>query len=72
MWSVIDPQAEPLTATLASSSFDLGRYNFVWQFAADSSGWHTVTLNADEFTASCVQRILVFASRVYLPVVLRG
>lgn len=71
-WSVIAPPAMPLTATLVSSSFDLGRYNFVWQFAANSSGWHTVTLHADEFMAPFTRRILLFASRLFLPIVLRG
>ena len=71
-WSVIAPPAVPLTATLVSSSFALGRYNFVWQFAAKSSGWHTVTLNADEFMQPFVRRILAYASRNYLPIVLRN
>jgi hypothetical protein len=29
-------------------------------------------LNADEFVAPFVRRILVLASRIYLPIVLRG
>jgi hypothetical protein len=69
---VSDALASSLTTTLVLSSFDLGRYHFVWQFTAVSSGWHTVTLNTDEFTQSFVRRILVFASRIYLPVILRG
>ncbi len=70
--SVSDPVGTPLTTTLVSSSFDLERYHFAWQFTTESSGWHTVTLSADEFMQPFVQRVLVFASRVYLPIVLRG
>jgi len=50
----------------------MGRYTFGWQFTAEASGWHTVTLNADEFMQPFVRRILVVASQVFLPIVLRG
>jgi hypothetical protein len=62
----------PLTATLVSSDFAGSGYNFVWQFTTESSGWHTVTLNADEFILPFVQRLLVATTRIYLPIVLRG
>ena len=61
-----------LTTTPVFSNFDLGRYYFAWQFTAESSGWHTVTLNADEFMQPFVRPLLVLASRIYLPVILRG
>ena len=69
---VTDPVGASLTTTLASSDFTAGWYNFVWRFTAETSGVHTVTLNADEFMASFVRRVLVAASRIYLPIVLRG
>ena len=69
--SVLDPQAAPLTPTFVSSDFNLGRYNLAWQFTAEASGRHTVTLNAGEFMQLFVRRILVFASQIYLPTVLR-
>ena len=67
-----DRTGTALTTTLVLSNFDLGRYNFAWQFRAEASGWHTVTLSADEFMQPFVRRILVFASQVYLPIVLRN
>jgi hypothetical protein len=38
---------------------------------AESSGWHTVTLDAAEFMAPWVRRVLVSALRIYLPIVFR-
>ncbi len=61
-----------LTTTQVSSNFDAGRCYFVGQFTAESSGWHTVTLSADEFMQPFVRRILVVASQVYLPIVMRN
>jgi hypothetical protein len=68
---VHDPAGLPLTATLVSSDFIAGWYNFVWQFTAEANGLHTVTLNADEFISPFVRRVLVAASQIYLPIVLR-
>jgi hypothetical protein len=69
---VSDTLDTALTTTQVLSNLDGGRYNFGWQFTAEASGWHTVTLNADEFLQPFVRRILVVASRVLLPIVLRG
>ncbi len=69
--SVSDPLGAPLTTTWVTSDFDLERYRVTWQFTAESSGWHTVTLNAAEFMQPFVQPVLVAASRIYLPMVLR-
>jgi len=43
-----------------------------WQFTARVSGWHTVTLNAAEFSQPFMRQVLVVATRIYLPIVLRG
>ncbi|HTP09785.1 MAG TPA: hypothetical protein VMP08_16125 [Anaerolineae bacterium] len=69
---VSDPAGLPLTSTLVSSDFSAGWYNFAWQFTAEASSWHTVTLNAGEFMSPFVRRVLVATSRVYLPSVLRN
>jgi len=61
-----------LTTTPVFSNWDVGRYHFAWQFIAKSSGWHTVTLNADGFMQPFVRQLLVLAARIYLPVILRG
>jgi hypothetical protein len=69
---ITDPAGLPLTATLIFSDFVGGEYNFVWHFTTEASGLHTVTLHADEFMAPFVRPILAAASRIYLPIVLRG
>ncbi len=69
---VNDPFAAPLATTLVSSQVIDGRYDLTWQFTAQASGWHTVTMNAAEFVQPFLRRILVIATRVYLPIVLRG
>ena len=68
---VTDPSGLPLTATLVASDFNGEGYNFVWQFTAEASGLHTVTLNADDFITPFVRRVLVAVLRSYLPIVLR-
>jgi hypothetical protein len=67
--SVADPQNGLLTTTLVSSAFNAGWYNFAWQFTAAASGWHTITFNADDFTQPYARRVLVAATRSYLPVI---
>ena len=69
---VSDTMDTSLTTTQVLSNFDMGQYTFGWQFTAEASGWHTVTLNADEFMQPFVRRILVVASQVFLPIVLGG
>jgi hypothetical protein len=68
---VNDAQNQALSTTWVLSDFTAGRYLAVGTFDAKSSGWHTVTLAATEFTQPFVQRVLVIAARVHLPVVLR-
>jgi hypothetical protein len=69
---VSDAQNQTLSTTWVLSDFTAGRYLAVGAFGAKSSGRHTVTLNAAEFTQPFVQRVLVIAARVYLPLVRRN
>ncbi len=69
---VKDPFGAPLAPTLVSSQVAGGRYDLTWQFTARVSGWHTVRLNAAEFMQRFARRVLVVATRIYLPLVLRS
>jgi hypothetical protein len=69
---VTDALGLPLTATLVTSDGVGDDYYFVWNFATEASGVHTVTLNADEFMSPLIRFVLAATTRVYLPLVLRG
>jgi hypothetical protein len=69
---VSDAQNSPLSTTLVYSNFEFERYHAAWQFTAEAPAAYTVTLTADEFTRPMPQLIWVWATRVYLPPLLRN
>jgi hypothetical protein len=70
--AVSDSSGVAPVAALVSASLADGAYRFAWRFTAQASSWYTVTFNADEFIQPYVRRMLVLASQIYLPVVLRA
>jgi hypothetical protein len=68
---VTDALGLPLTATLVSSDFGGDGYNLVWNFATETSGVHTVTLDADEFMSPFMRFVLAATTRVFLPIALK-
>jgi hypothetical protein len=69
---ITNPTGLPLTTTLVSSDFVGDGYNFVWQFTAEASGLHTITVTAAEFIAPFVRRVVAATARIYLPLIFRN
>jgi hypothetical protein len=69
---VSDAQDVALSTTLVFSNFEPDNYRAEWEFTAEAAGAYTVTLNADEFMQPMPRVIWVWATRLYLPLILRN
>jgi hypothetical protein len=69
---ITNPLGLPLSTTRVSSDFAGDGYNFAWNFATETSGVHTVTLNADEFMSPFARFVLAATARIYLPLIFRN
>ena len=65
-----DPLGARQPITLVASEYVTPTYNFQWQFAPIMTGWHTLSLNADQFTQPLVRSVLAASDRIYLPIAL--
>jgi hypothetical protein len=66
-----DPVGAPQAITLTAIDYLNPTYTFEWQFAPITSGLHSLELAADEFARPWDISILVLASRIYLPIVVK-
>jgi hypothetical protein len=67
-----DPLEAQQPITLVAVEYFTPTYNFQWQFAPIMTGWHMLSLNADQFTQPLVRSVLAASDRIYLPITLHG
>jgi hypothetical protein len=65
-----DPWGAQRPITFVSADYFTPTYNYQWQFAPIITGWHTLSLNADQFMQPLIRSVLAASERIYLPITL--